>query len=113
MKHCFTIQGFTVDVIRRLWDKGVYQDNKWLKLVHQNWFSFWVDYKTCLTMQDVDQQIEEMFEDPEIAPPIYWEEEEGETPLGGPIGYTYDFVDPTPGPADPLQGSEQRETDGK
>lgn len=72
-----------VDVIRELWDRGLYLDNKWLKLIHENWYSFWVDYRTCLTMQDVDLQIEELFIESEIDPPIFSEELEGETPLGG------------------------------
>ena len=114
MSPCFCYRGLVVDVIRQLWDRSLYQDNKWLKLVHENWFSYWVDYRTCLTMQGVDRQIEELNPEPvRIAEPIYWEEEEGETPLGGPIGYTYDFVDPAPSSTGPAQGSEQRETDGK
>jgi len=64
-------------------------------------------------MADVDRQIEEMFEESKVTPPIYWEEEDGETPLGGPLGYTYDFVDTASSPADPVQGPEQREADGK
>lgn len=106
MNPCFCYRGLVVDIIHRLWDDGLYVDNKWLKLVHQNWFSFWVDYKTCLTMQDVDQQIEEMFEESKITPPIYWEQEKGETPLGGLIGYTYEFADDGPGSSDTVQGPE-------
>ena len=34
-------------------------------------------------MQDVDKQVEEMFVEPEIDPPVFSEELEGETPLGG------------------------------
>lgn len=106
-------EGLVVEIIRILWDHGLYQDNPWLQRIHATWFHHWVDYKTGITMADVNRQIEEMSKDPEVASPIYWEEEEGETPLGGPIGYTYDFVDPAPSSTDPVQGSEQRETDGK
>ena len=34
-------------------------------------------------MQDVDQQIEDLFLESEIDPPVFSEELEGETPLGG------------------------------
>ena len=34
-------------------------------------------------MQDVDKQTEEMFVESEIDPPVFSEEIEGETPLGG------------------------------
>ena len=107
------LQGLTVEIIRLFWDHGLYRDNPWLQRIHATWFHHWVDYKTGITMADVNRQIEEMSKDPEVASPIYWGEEEGETPLGGPIGYTYDFVDPAPSSTDPVQGSEQRETDGK
>ena len=83
MNPCFCYRGLVVDVIRRLWDRSLYQDNKWLKACHEAWFSYWVDYRTCLTMQDVDKQVEEMFVEPEIDPPVFSEELEGETPLGG------------------------------
>lgn len=33
---------------------------------------------------------------PTIPDPTWINEEEGETPLGGPIGYTYDFVEKSP-----------------
>jgi hypothetical protein len=80
---CFCYRGLIVDVIRQLWDDGFYVNNKWLKMCHEAWFSYWVDYRTCLTMQDVDQQIEELFTEPEVDPPVFTEELEGETPLGG------------------------------
>ena len=83
MNPCFCYRGLIVDIIRRLWDRSLYRDNKWLIMCHDNWYSFWVDYRTCLTMQDVDQQIEEMFLESEIDPPVFSEELEGETPLGG------------------------------
>jgi len=84
-------RGLVVDIIRRLWDRGLYRDNKWLKLCHEYWFDYWVNYRAAQTMADVDRQIEQMSEDPEIESPVYWEQEQGETPLGGPIGFSYEF----------------------
>ena len=72
-----------VEIIRLLWDHGYYRDNPWLNRIHANWFSFWVEWKTDLTMKDVDRQIEEMFLESEVDPAVFSEEEEGETPLGG------------------------------
>lgn len=83
MNPCFCYRGLVVDVIRELWDRGLYVDNKWLKACHETWFPYWVDYRTCLTMQDVDQQIEELFTEPEVDSPVFTEELKGETPLGG------------------------------
>jgi len=85
---CFTIQGLAVDIIRRLWDQGLYKDNKWLKECHENWFQYWVDYKTCLTMQDVDQQVKELSEPSGVDEPIFSETPEGETLLGGEMRLT-------------------------
>jgi len=90
---CFTYQGLIVDIIRRLWDRGLYQDNKWLKMCHENWFNYWVEYKTCLTMRDVDVQIEELLEPSEVDKPIFTEEKEGETPLGGPMELRAPWLD--------------------
>lgn len=99
-------RGLIVDIIRNLWDRDLYRDNKWLKLCHDNWFNYWLDYRTSLTMADVDRQIEDMIEEPTIPDPVYWEEIEGETPLGGPLGFRYDFLDDTTGGSDPVQGPE-------
>ena len=84
-----------VEIIRALWDKGLYRDNKWLRLCHDNWLHHWIDWRTSLTMEDVDQQAKELTPEPKVVKPLYWEEEEGETPLGGPMGFRYDFVDVT------------------
>lgn len=105
-------EGLAVEIIRILWDHGLYRDNPWLQRVHATWFNHWVDYKTGLTMEDVNRQIEEMFEELTVVSPIYWEQEKGETPLGGPIGYTYEFVDDEPSGSDTVQRSEQRSSDG-
>jgi len=90
---CFTYQGLIVDIIRRLWDHGLYKDNKWLKMCHTNWFNYWVEYRTCLTMQDVDAQVEELLEPSEVDKPIFIEEEHGETPLGGPMELRAPWLD--------------------
>lgn len=99
------LKGLVVEIIRIFWDHGLYWDNKWLKMVHANWFEFWVDFRAEQTMADVDKQIKEMSQEPKTKPPLYWEQEEGETPLGGAFGYSYKFDD-APSGADPLQGPE-------
>mgnify|MGYP001442539494 CR=1 FL=1 len=57
-------------------------------MCHETWFSYWVDYRTCLTMQDVDKQIEELVLPTEVDKPVFSEELEGETPLGGSMNLT-------------------------
>jgi len=99
------LQALVVDIIRRLWDRKLYRDNKWLKMIHENWIGHWIDVKTAVTMDSVDRQAEALTPEPEVAKPLYWEETEGETALGGPLGYTYRFDD-APGGADPVQGAE-------
>jgi hypothetical protein len=78
-------QGLVVEIIKILWDHGYYRDNPWLNRIYDNWFSYWVDYKTKQSMDEVDRQIEQMFEESEVDPPVYWEEE-GNGPLGGNMG---------------------------
>ena len=88
------LKALAVEVIRLLWDQGLYRDNEILKMCHDNWFSFWVDWRTSLAMEDVDRQVEELNPDPvQFNEPIYWEEEHGETPLGGAMGISHDFTD--------------------
>ena len=82
-----------VEVIRRLWDRGLYRDNPWLQKIHDNYFDIWTTWRAALTMESVDQQAKDLTPEPEVAKPIYWEETEGKTPLGGPLGYTYEFYD--------------------
>lgn len=79
-------RGLAVDIIRRLWDRGLYRDNKILQQVHDNWLGHWLDYRTKTTMRSADQQLADMKEDPTIPDPLYWEE-------GGTIGFTYEFTD--------------------
>ena len=99
------LQAVAVDIIRRLWDRGLYRDDKWLRMVHDNWLHHWIDVKTAVTMRSVDAQAADLTPEPEVIKPVYWEEEGGETALGGPLGYTYRFDD-APSSADPLQGAE-------
>jgi len=84
---------FLVEVIRILWDKGLYRQNKWLQMTHDEWFDVWTIWRTGLTMKDVDRQIEEMFCEPEIGPPVFSEELEGETPLGGKMELRAPWLD--------------------
>ena len=86
-------RGWLVDVIRRFWDRGEYRDVEWMKDVHEAWFPFWVKMKTYYTMKDVDKQIEDMFYESEIDPPVFSEEEEGETPLGGKMTLRAPWLD--------------------
>ena len=106
------LQAVAVEIIRRLWDVGLYRSNKLLRMLHDNWVHHWVDVKAAAVMRSVDAQAEALTPEPEVVKPLYWEEEEGETPLGGALGYTYQFDD-APSGADPLQGSEQRKEDGE
>ena len=89
-------QALVVEVIRRLWDRGLYRNNTILQQIHDNWFDFWVEFKTQATMNEVDRQIEEMFYESRIDSPVYWEDEHGETPLGGAMGISHDFTDDNP-----------------
>ena len=90
-------QALAVEVIRRLWNRGLYRENKILKRIHDNWFDLWVEFKTQVTMNEVDRQVEELNPNPvDFAQPVYWEEEHGETPLGGVMGIRHDFTDDNP-----------------
>ena len=44
-------------------------------------------------MKDVDRQIEELFLESEIDSPVFSEELEGETPLGGKLGLRAPWLD--------------------
>ena len=88
------LQALTVDVIRRLWDDGQHVNNKWLRAIHANWFNLWVEWKTDLTMRDVDRQTAQIVEDWYGDKPgpvddyLYAEVMKGETPLGGEMRLT-------------------------
>ena len=58
-------QALVVEVIRRLWDRGLYRENKILQRIHENWFDLWVEFRTQATMNEVDRQIEELNPDPD------------------------------------------------
>ena len=98
-------KALVVEVIHNLWHAKLYRGNNWLKDIQQAFHADWVIWRAMVSMRDVDKLIEEMLEEPTVKPPIYWEEEEGETPLGGSFGYNYE-LDDAPGSADPLQGPE-------
>lgn len=99
------VQAYTVEVIRRLWDRGEYRDNRWLKLIHSNWFDVWVEWKTDLTMRDVDRQAEQIvdhWEEEDTLTDYIWSENlKGETPLGGEMRITA----PWKGQEGPSEGS--------
>lgn len=83
-----TLQALSVEVIRRLWDAGQYRDNRWLRLCHDNWIAVWAGWRAQLSMRDVDLQAEQLVEtwsqqDDERF--LFTEEEQGDTPLGGPM----------------------------
>ena len=100
-------KALVVELIFRLWGRGLYHNNKLANLIKDNWFDYWVEFKTRRTMADVDEQVTILNPNPvEIPEPIYWEETEGETPLGGPMGFSYDFVDSPRGDSDSVQGPE-------
>lgn len=40
---------------------GKWLGNKWVKLVRGYCFEYWVEWKTGLTMMDVDEQVKELF----------------------------------------------------
>ena len=84
---------FCVEVVRQLWDRGLYRQNKYAQMCHDEWFEVWTIWRTHKTMEDVDRQIEEMFYESEIEPPVYYEEQNGETPLGGAMGIRNEFTD--------------------
>ena len=81
------VKAVVVEVIRRLWDRGLYRDNVWLKQIHDNWIIEWIDWKTANTMRDVDDQataIRKDWEEPPVVP-VFSERLDGETALGGPM----------------------------
>ena len=76
-------KALVVEIIRIFWNEGFYRQNAILKQIHANWFPFWVEWKTEITMEEVDKQIEDLFLESVIEPPTFSEELEGETLLGG------------------------------
>lgn len=87
-------RALTVEIIRRLWDRGLYRDNPWLQKVHDNYFEIWVQWRTDITMKEVDRQIAELNPEPvKMVEPTFTETLEGETPLGGEMRLRYDFTE--------------------
>lgn len=87
------LQALTVEVIRRLWDRGLYRANPWLRKVHTNWFDVWVEWRTEITMRSVDRQANAIVADwdrqeAEGRRPVFSQVLEGETPLGGEMRLT-------------------------
>ena len=99
------LQALVVSIIRRLWDHGYLHNIQYARMIHDAWLHHWIDVKTAITMASVDEQAEDLTPEPEVVPPLYWEQEEGETPLGGAFGYIYRFDD-APSGADSVQGPE-------
>ena len=94
-----TLQALTVEVIRRLWDRGLYQSNRLARAVHDNWIGIWIDWRTQITMRHVDNQASEILQQWEASDvdPIdrfaFSEEATGETPLGGEMRLRATFMD--------------------
>lgn len=85
-------QVLVVEIIRSLWDKGLYRTHPVLKRMHDEWFPIWVEWKTKATMKEVDKQIEEIAQPTEVEAPVFWEEE-GDTRLGGKMGLRAPWLD--------------------
>lgn len=84
-----------VEIIRRLWDRGLYWNNPWLQRIHDNYFEIWTQWRTDITMKDVDRQIAELNPEPvKMVEPVFTETLEGETPLGGEMRLSHDFYTP-------------------
>ena len=86
-------KALAVEVIRILWNEGLYVQNATLKQIHSNWFDCWVQWKTDETMKEVDHQIEETFLESAIEPPAFSEQKEGETTLGGKMRLRAPWLD--------------------
>lgn len=102
------VKALVVELIRRLWHRGLLsKTNTIANQIHDNWFEFWVEYKTAKTMAEVDEQIEAIHKtlDEELAAagdPLISEILKGETALGGPMQASH----PVLGQMDPLDESE-------
>jgi hypothetical protein len=76
-------RALVVEIIRILWDQGLYRQNPWLISVHKEWFGDWAEWKTQQTMKSVDRQIEKINKTYPKEEPLFTEETSGKTPLGG------------------------------
>lgn len=88
-----TWKALAVELIRIFWNKGLYRQSKILKQIHFEWFDYWVQWKTSKTMEEVDRQIEKIFLESEIDPPVFSEQEDGETPIGGRMELRVPWLD--------------------
>jgi hypothetical protein len=81
------LQALTVETIWRLWNSGQQKNNKWLKLIVENWLDVWADWRTDLVMRGVDHQTEtirmEWDATDTSADFKFSEVRKSETPLGG------------------------------
>lgn len=85
---------FCVEVVRQLWDRGLYRQNKYAQMCHDQWFEVWTIWRTGKTMEDVDRQISDLNPEPVVfGKPVYYEEQDGETLLGGAMGIRNEFTD--------------------
>lgn len=105
-----TWKALVVDVIRRLWGRGLYNDNIWLRRIHDNWIGAWIDWKTAETITEVDRQVAQILqgweEDAATAQaPVFTETQKGETPLGGPMQLSH----PTLGKIDAFTKTDSTE----
>ena len=105
-----TAKALVVELIRRLWDRGLYRDNAWLRWIHDNWIGAWIDWKTAETIAEVDQQAAQILQgwEEEAAAaqaPVFTETQKGETPLGGPMQLSH----PTLGKFDDLIKTDSTE----
>lgn len=81
-------KGLTVEIVRILWDHGLYRQNPWLQRIHDYWFDYWVEFKAQQTMKDADGQVKRFPEESGVPDPIYTEQKEGTTALGGEMRLT-------------------------
>ena len=90
-----TLQALAVELIRRLWDRGLYRTHPIAKKIHANWFDLWVDWRTQIEMRSVDAQAADLVrqweEEDKSDEFIFSETVEGETPLGGEMQLSAPF----------------------
>ena len=94
-----TLQAVMVEIIRRLWHSGKFRSNAIMQKIVDQHFDLWVDWRTQITMRDVDNQAAEIVADWEaenldtVEQFLYNEIVKGETPLGGEMRVTATFMD--------------------
>lgn len=88
-------KGWIVEIIRRFWDRGEYRDVEWMQKTHTAWFEDWVEMRTYRTLEEFDDMASEFFPPSQVDEPVFTEEEEGETPLGGIMRLRAPWLDET------------------